>query len=299
MKKFLLALATLLASYVGWKQFQPPTRVYINEELSPENLALAQSLKMKPAYIAYEWTLDRDNDGIWDGPQQADEWLASVPTNAEMITLDWESNAIELVKHGDSAQIAEWLKALNYLKSKRPAAKFGFYDIPSTRYYTRDGSWDVEASNYKPIVDAVDILMPSLYDFYPDTTTANHTEQEDLDFVKWNIEKTLALSDKPTYLYVWHRFHSNGYSDDHSTVIPAQEFINFVQTAANTSVNGKKIKGIIWWGSDLGFFQPWGQGPATDKLLTGECGLNKDVWPLCINNLHQFVIQEELNKIKF
>lgn len=305
MKNVLITLAVLfLICGCNWRTKTPV--VYINEELSAANLAHAESKGFKNAYIAYEWTIDRNHDGIFDclaggRPDQCAQFLLTVPTDkAIVITLDWESQSMEDVKAGKTEAIDQWLAALNYFKLQRPLAKIGFYGIPSTRYYHRDAAaWAKEAANYEKILEAVDYYMPSLYDFYPDGRVANHTEQDDLDFVKWNIEQVLTLPAKPTLVYIWHRYHSNGLGDENSTLIPAREFINFANAASAVRVEDKKIDGFIWWGADLGMLQPWGAGPATDIILTAECGPMRDGWPECLNNLHRFIIDEQLMKLKF
>lgn len=307
MKKYFITFTAFLAAIFGYQALIPKRpAIFINEELSAENTAYATSKGFEVAYIVYEWTIDRNNDGIFDcvdgkKPENCDQFLATVPKNKNIIiTLDWENHGMADAMAGKETALNQIKMAFHYFKTMRPNAKIGFYGIPQTRYYNRSvDAWNKEAALYAPILEMVDLYMPSLYDFYPDGTVINHSEQDDLAFVKWNVERTLSLPAKPVYVYIWHRYHSNGLGDEHSTLIPAQEFNNFANAASGVRLSGRKIAGFIWWGADLGMLQPWGAGKATDIILTAECSPNRDVWAECLNNIHRFVIDEQLMKLKY
>jgi hypothetical protein len=137
--------------------------------------------------------------------------------------------------------------------------------------------------------------MPSLYDFYKNDLEA------DAVFVKRNVEWILDLPPKDTYLYVWHRYHAGGQSETYATIIPAPEFNNFVNAAFGVSVNGRKLKGLIWWGVDTFNGQPnvWEDPVVFEKLMNDACGPHKDMWAACMQNTLRFIVDEQINKIQY
>lgn len=306
LKKLGVLIAVTVGSLVGYKVVtDKPTRVYITEDLSPDNLKHAESLGYKKAYIVYEWTIDRDHDGVFDclptaHPEQCEQFLADVPKDQEiLLTIDWEGKSIGDVRNGNQAAISQWILAFKYFKSALPKAKIGYYGIPMDRYYHRDiDAWKAEAKNYSTILQLVDFYAPSYYDFYPDASTPGHAEKDDLDYVQWNMERVLELPKKDIYVYVWHRYHTNGKTEEFMNVIPRQEWLSFVNKATTTKLLGRGATGIIWWGYDLGFFT-YAKNPHTETLLTGECGADQAFWPSCINFLHRSFIDNSLSAVRF
>lgn len=307
--KYWITFAAFLSATLGYQIIKPKQpKILTSIELSDKTQNYAETNKFEKSYIAYEWTLDRNHNGIFDcvgdkKPENCDQFLISVPTDKEIVlTLDWESEIVESVKAGKKEAIEQFKIAFYYFKYKRPKAKIGYYGIPETRYYQRDiDSWNKSAALYAPILEMVDLYFPSLYDFYPDRSTPGHSEADDLTFVKWNIERALSIPSKPVYVFIWHRFHSNGGPDTNSTLIPATEMLNFAQ-AATVKLHGRQIYGFIWWGSDF-YIKTQAQKtppePASLQIMQSECSSNQNAWTDCIDNYHRFYIDEVLKKLKF
>lgn len=74
-----------------------------------------------------------------------------------------------------NATIAKYRQVAHWIKSERPDLKIGFYGILPMRDYwgpvsgqpAKVQNWQALNSKLRPIAEAVDVIFPSLYTFYP------------------------------------------------------------------------------------------------------------------------------------
>jgi hypothetical protein len=125
----------------------------------------------------------------------------------------------------------EYAAAL-YVKRQRPAAKVGFYALPHTEYWKQDEQWTSAMRALQPIIDACDVVFPSIYDFY------GKDPQRDRERFSAVIRLALELSrGKPVYMYAQHRYHN-------STM--RQAIRGLTSTSAScVEVNGHAPAGVV------------------------------------------------------
>src|SRR4051812_33187005 len=120
-------------------------------------------------------------------------------------------------------EIPEFVRAIQYAKTIRPNAKFGFYSLPITQLYDRNQAWRDHEASLAPIYQASDCLFPSVYKFYPDNQPL-FGATEDHAYVRESVKLALQLANgKPVYPYVWPRYHNSNQQLGYK-LIPEAEF---------------------------------------------------------------------------
>lgn len=295
MKEFIVSLLLGISSCVAPKPF-----VFVNEELRDEAAAASQSAGFKPGYIIYQYALDAQDDGVFDGLENPifQGVISEIPSGFEgPIVIDWEGNSIEKVDHVDADVTAQFMIPLRYLKEKFPKAAVGYYAFPRSRYYQRDG-WEADFKKYSVILSEATGWFPSIYDFYYEGQNGAHLDAYDIDYVKFNIQKTLQ-NKRPgvrIYPYVWHRLHECC-TDRAGEYVGDQPFYNHVHAAVEESFGDVKIDGIIWWGADYYMLRTASPGSLGERVLKRECGEDKSLWESCLKSIHIRSI-EQLKRIK-
>jgi len=173
-----------------------------------------------------------------------------------IIVLDWEGPIMDVLEKGNLKQSQHYTKAANaynlayrIVKETRPSSIVGFYRFPIRNYHHRDEAWRSKNRSLEPLLGGFDALFPSVYDFYD---TESKAESRDLDYVMDNVKEALQIGErlgKPVYPFVWHRYHPSNKRKS-QMLIPIEEFENHVAAVALTELSGKRVEGIVWWGSD-------------------------------------------------
>lgn len=174
-------------------------------------------------------------------------------TSSGMLVLDWEGKGMDvLVKQDDKKKLAyyksEYIKALTYVKKKRPNVKVGFYAIPFRQYWGIGDTFISKNNNLIDIIKKQDFIAPSLYTFYIDTQNlkGNH------EYINKNLDYALKLGqqlNKPVYPFIWHRVHPSNKKAGNE-LIPVDFFKNSIKDILSVKYNGKTIKGLFWWHSE-------------------------------------------------
>jgi hypothetical protein len=87
-----------------------------------------------------------------------------------------------------------------------------------------------------------------VYDFY---VSKGNYKRGDVEYVEENIQEALAMGiriDKPVYPFIWHRYHSTEGKIPNGLIKP-NEFKEHVKAVIKTEVDGKRVEGVVWWGS--------------------------------------------------
>ncbi|MBM4393526.1 MAG: hypothetical protein FJ090_20575 [Deltaproteobacteria bacterium] len=247
----------------------PALLLYVNEMVSDAVRAeLYPSLGAEDAFIVYQWQFDADGDGAADAGAAAAvaaylDGVAPVGTTAP-VCIDWEADTMSTLYAGDigseafRSAAAVFVDFVEQVRALRPDLRFGYYGIPVRTYWDRDAAWHARNDALLPILDASDVVFPSVYDFYTDADIA---EAEDLSYVRDNVGEALRLAGgKDVLPYVWHRYH-----DSNATVggrlIGEDEFKAHVGAVFEAEVEGARAAGVVWWGADRYFAasgtQPW------------------------------------------
>ncbi|MES2778078.1 MAG: hypothetical protein V4722_28140 [Bacteroidota bacterium] len=169
--------------------------------------------------------------------------------------LDWESDAFTTLytakASSDSFKLVfkEYLKALTLCQKLRPKMKWGFYHIPITDYWLNDTlAWQQANKNLLPLLRQSDVLYPSMYNHYPDTTTHTHNSY----YIDYNIRQSLKLGaalKKKVVVFVWHRYHE-GNTRDGLRLIPEAEFYASLKRMIDFKIDNKRIDGLMWFAGD-------------------------------------------------
>lgn len=172
--------------------------------------------------------------------------------------LDWEGEAFKHLQECEATDtcfiqaLAQFKQILQIAKRIRPNIKWGIYFLPFTYYWNRDSLLNRD-SKIESLLSACDVLMPSLYDFYPDGTKFTDNES----YFKQNLRRILAVGHrlkKPVYVFVWHRWHDSN-PEKGLELIPIPEFKKHMRWVTNARYQSTKVKGLIWFSSDLYFYQ--------------------------------------------
>ena len=173
-----------------------------------------------------------------------------------IILYDWEGEAFTKLasskKGSADFKIVEgaFIKAIKIGKAYRPNVKFGYYATPFRKYWNRDEGWRVNNQKLEKLFKEVDILFPSVYDFYCDSDLKN--PEADYKYIEDNVKLALEFADKydkAVIPLVWHRYHSSNKTRSLETIDPT-EFKKHVSKALTTEYNGKRVEGVAWWSAD-------------------------------------------------
>ncbi|WP_207495318.1 hypothetical protein [Aridibaculum aurantiacum] len=216
--------------------------------------------------------IDPDGDEIVDSAALVDGITKSFPgVKAKGIgILDWEGKTFDQLKECPvgsvcfNAAIEKFLTVLRIAKATRPNVRWGFYYIPFTFYWQKDLREPVNNKLIK-LLKQCDILLPSLYDFYPD----RNIHQQNENYHKNNMEVVMKLAHqlkKPVYVFIWHRWH-NSNAEEGLQAIPTEEFQQHLGWIVNSGYKGKKPNGVIWFSAEKYYYQ---QKPSAFKEVKGD-----------------------------
>lgn len=115
-----------------------------------------------------------------------------------------------------NAIIAKFKKVIAVFRSQLPKTKIGLYLVLNERNWlapcgdpgkvkSRTSSWHQRNLKLQPLADAVDIIFPSLYTFYPDSKSIACWPT----YAKANI-KEARIYGKPVWAFLWMKYHSTG-----------------------------------------------------------------------------------------
>jgi hypothetical protein len=129
---------------------------------------------------------------------------------------------IERYHFKSTTSAAEWTANINKLKSvisvfrqEMPTLKLGYYLILPERNWlapcgdpkksaSRTAAWYERNQRLKPLADAVDIIVPSLYTFYLDTKSVACWPK----YAEANIAQA-RLYGKPVWAFLWPKLHTD------------------------------------------------------------------------------------------
>lgn len=164
--------------------------------------------------------------------------------------LDWEGKAMAaLVQQNDRSQlelyIEQFIKALQIAKRLRPNVKWAFYNVPNRFLSNISNSFKEKNYRLADIIKCQDFLAPSMYILDP----SSDTKISNLKIIRSNIKLTLEMGlkyNKPVYPFIWQRVHPNNkmYNEQ---LVPISYFKDYIGEIMNTSFNGTKVSGLIWW----------------------------------------------------
>lgn len=222
------------------------------------NSVLAQNSDLNPTSVKMfnSPSFDTNDDGIVEEDALRSAATSYFGANYNgIIVIDWEGAPMNALKSniGSAAQIAqvqEYVKAIQILKSACPRAKVGIYALPWRQYWNRDAAWRSANDALAPIIDASDAVFPSIYEFYEEGVDQSITEQSEKEYVQEVIEESLRLArGKPVYPFVTHRYHPSNARLKNRTVSSVELRRDFVN-ALNTRYQGARPAGLLWWAAD-------------------------------------------------
>ncbi len=180
-------------------------------------------------------------------------------SDAGIASLDWEGKSlVALSQRGPVTPefqnaLDAFLSVLKLAKGLRPNVKWGFYNVPFATYYNRNDSWKQSCANIEPLLKQCDVFFPTLYVPYKDGSIKSGDNES---FAKDNILEALTLAsnfNKPVLPFVWHRYHVSNKTIG-LQLIPIDEFERYLNTILSVNYNGKKVAGLVWWGSDTYYY---------------------------------------------
>jgi hypothetical protein len=173
--------------------------------------------------------------------------------------LDLEDQNYEAVKRGGTDAVsfeqgmAEMMKMIRIAKRLRPRVQWSIYNLPFATYYDKDEKWTNQYDRLKPLFDLVDVLTPSLYDFYPDNTEFTDDKTYYGDNLKTSL-RIAKLTGKPLMPYVWHRWHDSNQKNG-LILIDEPEFKLDITQILEANYQGTMVSGLIWFGAQSSFYQ--------------------------------------------
>lgn len=146
-----------------------------------------------------------------------------------------------------------YIDVIKFAKKCRPNVKWGYYYIPYTAYWNRTQDFYGKLKKIEPLIKVCDVFFPSLYTFYEDTDLALENEKYVIENTKEMIKVGLHYK-KPVIIFVWHRYHPSNKKLGMES-LPEKAFLTHIERIVNTTYQGKKVDGIVWWGADDYFFR--------------------------------------------
>jgi hypothetical protein len=208
--------------------------------------------------------VDREDKGCIDEIKltQVIEKLFPDTTKKYIGIFDWEGKAFDDLVRLPAENIRfqqvikEYIKVCYIAKKLRPNVRFGFYALPIRNYWNPDDKWRKENLKLIPLLKEVDVLFPSIYDFYKDSDP-NAGFIKDHVYVHTNVAMAIQFGKQfniPVFPVVWHRW-LNAEEHGGNCLIPLEEFIPHIKAALSVNDHGTKINGLVWWGEDSYFLQ--------------------------------------------
>jgi hypothetical protein len=271
----ILLIAGHVLFFSLWLHAQP--RMYMTKAiLEPNVIREIDRMGFGTSKIFYTHDFDVKDNGEIDSAYFRKRIKDLVPERnfSGPAVLDWEGKAYEVFRteQPGSPKFQEYLQKyiglLAYAKKLLPNAKWGYYGFPLTTYWWKtDSLWQPRNQALVPLLQASDMLFPYLYDFFQDGSMGWLDEE---GYVKTNTEQCLALGasvKKPVVPFIWHRYH-DATEKIGLLQIPEEEFRNHLKVMMETTYQGNKIYGLVWWQEEMYF--------TSDTRLRGEKGNRSD-----------------------
>ncbi len=230
---------------------------YAMKYLNDSETGFLRDNSYSQAQIIYQVNIDPKDEGAVNTTLLQTAILAQFPTNSAIPLgiLDWEGKTAKRLESLDpsapefKAIIDEFIKAVRLAKKLRPNVKWGFYGIPLKGYSSRGSKWKDKSLAFLPLLSECDFIAPSLYKYKSKNDGSGVNES---DYVRDNVLMSLKMGsqiNKPVIPFVWQRVHpsnkTNGYE-----LINDDDFKSYLKTITTTTLNNKRVTGIIWWSND-------------------------------------------------
>ena len=241
-----------------------PLELYLSLGGVPElSSSFIKKNKLKQIYFVNGSYIDGNNDLKFDREKfiQNINKIAPNPSASGTGVLNWEGKAIKVLYKNKStdptfkAVEQEYIKVLKTAQKLRPNIKWGYYSLPFRDYWNRNEKWEAKNDAVKKILEASDVIYPSVYDFYENGNTSVSKKKDSL-YVDANIKSALKYGkryNKPVIPFYWHRWH-NSNKKVGMQLIPWEEFKEHIIAGISAGYQGKHVDGIVWWGSDKYFY---------------------------------------------
>jgi len=185
-----------------------------------------------------------------------EENLASLWTNATLRAVSHTSSE-EAFGDACTREWASWFtEPCRWAKEKYPSTPVGIYGPqPFRRDYWGvagkdaqqiDGTHKTDAELWRHIAPAVDFCVASVYCFYDDPGSVYYMGAN----VEENVYRMTQYGRKPTYTYLWLRYH------DSNIKLKGQEVADYLAEAMAVIPYFCGSRGVVLWG-----WEPKGQGP--------------------------------------
>ncbi len=173
-----------------------------------------------------------------------------------VVYIDLESPYIENLRDKEvnseafQKSLKLYIDVIQFAKKMRPNARWGYYGFPYTTYWDRTSDFYKKIKKVAPLIKECDVFFPSLYTFYVDKDSIMTAENK--KYVIENTKEIIKISKlykKPALVFVWHRYH-NSNQEVGNQFLPEKVFLTHIKRIINTTFEGRKIDGIVWWGCD-------------------------------------------------
>lgn len=218
-----------------------------------------RGMNMRPLQPAgaLNWWPDRKN--TLELPRQADveRWIRKLPRRDLLLAIDLEHWPLRGT-HDEMAKVVErYVTLVQWVRQSDYRGPIGFYGLLPLRDYwravtdissTEYRQWQAENDVYRPLAEAVDVLLPSIYTFYDDIAGWER-------YATANIREAKRLAPtKPVYPFIWPQFHN-------SNEKLGYQFISGDMWARELQTIALHADGVVLWGSDSGWDlqAPWWQ----------------------------------------
>lgn len=293
-RQIVLTLIMLLEFFGGPIVVEAQQLMIAMENLPPAAVAFQQKEKIPSIPILYASDFDPEDDGTADESLLMQAIAKKIPDvhYQGIAVLDWEEPGFVVLENGEAQSVQfqetlkKYLRLLALCKQLRPRASWGYYGIPFTSYW--DGpTVTITNERIAPLIQAVDVLLPSLYSYYPQGTpqTNNHA---------YFVSNTAAMAQlasvvqKKWYIFICHRFHPSN-KESSLKLIPKAEIVQYLLWMKN-SARHYPMAGFIWWGADDYYYKT---GSAVLKNEVGNKSFKK-YWGKTITS-YGAIIKRQLN----
>ena len=171
---------------------------------------------IKPINLIYRNALWRERKNINDLPEvtRVRESARGAKASRKIVIIDIEHWKLSGPKSIVIESLSKYMTVLRWFNDATPEVLFGYYGLPPLRDYWRaikDSntpeylSWQAENDSLQPLVDRVNVLLPSLYTFYTDREA----------WVKYALatirEARRYPGNKPVYVFLWPQYHQSNH----------------------------------------------------------------------------------------
>lgn len=192
----------------------------------------------------------------------------SAQKKGHQVVLDIEHWPLEGTPSSVQDSLSKYLRVVTWFREAAPSLSLGYYGAPPLGDYWRAmkdttsperQSWMAANDQLPALVDAVDILYPSLYTFYPDQA----------GWKKYAIAQIAEArrhgNGKPVYVFLWAQYHDSN-KNLKGQYLPADFWLLELNTAKQYA------DGIVIWGGwDFITNRPsnWDENAAWWKVTKG------------------------------